>query len=189
LRADDAFETAILQVVAPGAIAAAVAAEAEVANRRDQVGEALARDPQRARYAADRAFRQYDAANRANRLVAAELESRWNEALTRVAEVEKKIAAHAVVTTPRSETAPQSFTALANDLKGIWSTPTTDARPKKRIVGTLINEVIADIDTKAAEVVFSSIGWAAPTLNFDCRGGAAASATPPRPTLSMPYDN
>jgi hypothetical protein len=40
---------------------------------------------------------------------------------------------------------------LANDLKGVWST--ADARLKKRIVRTLINEVIADIDTKAAEVV------------------------------------
>jgi hypothetical protein len=155
LRVDNAIETALLQVVAPGAIAAAVAAESEVANRRDQVRDALARDLQAARYAADRAFRQYDAIDPANRLVAAELESRWNDALARVAEVEKKIAAHEAVTPPppRSETTPQSFTALANDLKGVWSAPTTDARLKKRIVRTLINEVIADIDAKAAEIV------------------------------------
>ena len=155
LRVDDAIESALLQVVAPGAIAAAVAAESEVANRRDQVRDALARDLQAARYAADRAFRQYDAIDPANRLVAAELESRWNDALARVAEVEKKVAAHEAVTPPppRSETTPQSFTALANDLKGVWSAPTTDARLKKRIVRTLINEVIADIDAKAAEIV------------------------------------
>jgi DNA invertase Pin-like site-specific DNA recombinase len=153
LRVDDAIEAAVLQVVAPGAIAAAVAAEAEVANRRDQVRDALARDLQAARYAADRAFRQYDAIDPANRLVAAELESRWNDALTRVAEVEKKIAAHEAVNPSRSEAAPQSFTALANNLKGVWSAPTTDARLKKRIVRTLINEVVADIDAKAAEIV------------------------------------
>ena len=151
LRVDDAIETAILEVVAPGAIAAAVAAEAEVANRRDQVHDALARDLQAARYAADRTFRQYDAIDPANRLVAAELESRWNDALCRVAEIEKKIAAHKAATPPHPETARQSFAALANDLKGVWST--ADARLKKRIVRTLINEVIADIDTKAAEVV------------------------------------
>src|SRR5262245_33197973 len=101
-----AIETALLRVVAPGAIAAAVAAESEVANRRDQVRDALARDLQAARYAADRAFRQYDAIDPANRLVAAELESRWNDALARVAEVEKRIAAHAAATPPRFETAP-----------------------------------------------------------------------------------
>jgi hypothetical protein len=52
-----------LQVVEPGAIAAAVAAEAEAADRRDQVRAALLRELEAARYAADRAFRQYDAAD------------------------------------------------------------------------------------------------------------------------------
>ena len=85
LRVDDAIEAALLQVVEPGAIAAAVEAEAEASRRRDQVREALTRDLEAARYAADRAFRQYDAADPANRLVAAELEARWNRALARVA--------------------------------------------------------------------------------------------------------
>ena len=75
LRVDDAIEAVVLRVVEPGAIAAAVAAEAEVANQRDQVREALMRDLEAARYAAERAFRQYDATDPANRLVAAELEA------------------------------------------------------------------------------------------------------------------
>ena len=90
LRVDDAIEEALLQVVEPGAIAAALAAEAEAGHRRDQVREAMMRDLEAARYAADRAFRQYDAADPANRLVAAELETRWNQALARVAEVESE---------------------------------------------------------------------------------------------------
>ena len=98
LRVDDAIEAALLDVVEPGAIAAAAEAEAEAASRRDQVREALARDLEAARYAADRAFRQYDAADPANRLVAAELEARWNRALARVGEVESKIAAHDAAT-------------------------------------------------------------------------------------------
>ena len=48
----------------------------------------FARDLEAARYTADRAFRQYDAADPANRLVAGELEARWNKALAHVAEVE-----------------------------------------------------------------------------------------------------
>src|ERR1700761_3702511 len=57
LRVDDAIAAALLQVVAPATIAAAVAAEAEAGNRRDQVRGALIRDLEAARYAADRAFR------------------------------------------------------------------------------------------------------------------------------------
>src|SRR5262247_1964161 len=94
LRVDDAIEGALLTVVGPGAIAAAVAAEKEAGQQRDKVREALRRDLEAARYAADRAFRQYDTADPANRLVASELEARWNQALARVAEVESRIMAH-----------------------------------------------------------------------------------------------
>jgi DNA invertase Pin-like site-specific DNA recombinase len=152
LRVDDAIETALFQVIEPGAIAAAVAAETEAKQRRDQVREALLRDLEAARYAVDRAFRQYDAADPANRLVAGELEARWNKALARFAEVEAKVAAHDVATLPR-QVAPMSFDNLSDDLKSIWNAPTTDSRLKKRIVRTVIREVIADIDAEAAEIV------------------------------------
>jgi hypothetical protein len=152
LRVDDAIEDALLTVVGPGAIAAAVAAEKEANERRDQVREAFERDLEAARYAADRAFRQYDAADPGNRLVAGELEARWNKALARVAEVEGKLAAHdAAKVAPVAD--PVSLATLAADLKSVWTAPSTDARLKKRIVRTVIHEVIADIDSEAAEIV------------------------------------
>src|SRR5436190_14432400 len=94
LRVDDAIEDALLGVVGPGAIAAAAAAAKGARDRRDQVRDALSRDLEAARYAADRAFRQYDAIDPTNRLVAAELELRWNRALERVRAVDARIAAH-----------------------------------------------------------------------------------------------
>ena len=151
LRVDDAIEEALLQVVGPGAIEAAVQAQAEAANRRDQVREALSRDLEAARYATERVFRQYDASDPANRLVAGELEVRWNTALSRQVEIEAKIAGHDASSTPRENTLPVSFATLAEDLQSIWNAPTTDARLKKRIVRTLIHEVIADIDAQAAD--------------------------------------
>jgi DNA invertase Pin-like site-specific DNA recombinase len=153
LRVDDAIEAAVLKVVEPGAVAAAIAAEAELSQQRDQVREALGRDLEAARYAADRAFRQYDAADPVNRLVASELETRWNKALARVTEVEAKIADHDAITPSRAEASPLIFTTLAGDLRAIWAAPTTGARLKKRIVRTLIREVIADIDAEAAQIV------------------------------------
>jgi hypothetical protein len=152
LRVDDAIEEALLRVVEPGAIAAAVEAEAQAASRRDQVREALVRDLEAARYSADRAFRQYDAVDPQNRLIAAELELRWNSALTRVGEIETRIAAHDAATSEPSR-APVHLAALAADLKAVWSAPSTDARLKKRIVRTVIHEVVADIDDDASEIV------------------------------------
>src|ERR1700704_3921681 len=152
LRVDDAIENALLTVVGPGAIAAATAAEKAAGQRRDQVREALGRDLEAARYAADRAFRQYDAADPANRLVAGELGARWNRALTHVAEVEAKIAAHDAAK-PIAAVDPLALGLLASNLKTVWSAPTTAAPRKKRIVRTIIHEVVADIDDAAAEIV------------------------------------
>jgi DNA invertase Pin-like site-specific DNA recombinase len=152
LRVDDAIEAALLDVVSPAAVAAAAAAQAEIGKRRDQVRDALTRDLEAARYATDRAFRQYDTADPANRMVAGELEARWNRALVAVADVEAKIAAHDR-SVPQQTVAPIPLADLATDLKAVWSAPTTDARLKKRIVRTVIHEIIADIDDDAAEIV------------------------------------
>jgi hypothetical protein len=88
-----------------------------------------------------------------------------------VAEVEGKIAAHDA-TMPATTIDLTSLSSLAADLKAVWSAPTTDARLKKRIVHTVVQEVVADIDTEAAEIILV-VHW---------MGGRDASAkTPPRP--------
>jgi DNA invertase Pin-like site-specific DNA recombinase len=153
LRADDAIEAELFKVLEPAAVAAAVEAEAHVARGRDQVREALLRDLQAARYAADRAFRQYDATDPANRLVAAELEARWNRALEHAAVVEAKVAAHDAAAPAREAAAPLSLAGLADDLRAVWRAPATDARLKKRVVRTVVREVVADLDDPAGEIV------------------------------------
>lgn len=55
--------------------------------------------------------------------------------------------------TPVAAIDPVSLGMLASNLETVWSAPTTDARLKKRMVRTLIQEVVADIDDAAAEIV------------------------------------
>ncbi|PYU22966.1 MAG: DNA recombinase, partial [Acidobacteria bacterium] len=106
-----------------------------------------------ARYAAQRAQKQYDAADPQNRLVADELERRWNQALQRVQEIELRIEQHihcqGKTTTPTRE----EFEDLAAKLEAVWNCPDTDTRLKKRIVRTLIHEVVVDVDPSAGEVI------------------------------------
>lgn len=159
LRVDDAIEESLLGVVKPGAVAASMAAAQQASQQRDQIREALARDLEAARYAADRAFRQYDAADPANRLVAGELEARWNRALARVAEVDSRITAHKAETPAEAAIDRAALSLLATNLATVWAAPSTDARLKKRIVRTLIEEVVADIDDTASEIVLR-LHWA-----------------------------
>lgn len=114
----------------------------------------MVRDLEAARYAADRAFRQYDAADPENRLVAGELEARWNRALSWVGACKTRIVEHDAVA-PRPALPSVALETLAADLQGVWSSPTTDARLKKRIVRTLIHEAVADLDEARAEIVLT----------------------------------
>ena len=153
LKVDDAIAAEILRVVQPGAVEAAMQAQQQELQHRDEVRAALMRDLEAGRFAADRAFRQYDAIDPQNRLVAAELELRWNRALERVSNLQERIDAHdREVPTPTSAP-PDDFVSLASDLKAIWADPSSDARLKKRIARTLIHEVIADIEPRASEIV------------------------------------
>ncbi|WP_245570292.1 recombinase [Bradyrhizobium ottawaense] len=84
--------------------------------------------------------------------MAGELEARWNRALAHAAELEAKIAMHDAAM-PARLADPASLGVLASNLKTVWDAPTTDARLKKRIVRTLIHEVVADIDDAASEII------------------------------------
>jgi hypothetical protein len=107
-------------LVQPARIEAAVLADAEVLRGQDDVIAALSRDLEAARYAAQRAERQYDAADPENRLVTGELECRWNLALQRVRDLERRIDEE---TARRRQSTPpvrEDFAELANDLEAVW---------------------------------------------------------------------
>jgi DNA invertase Pin-like site-specific DNA recombinase len=152
-RVDAAVTAEVLSVVQPASIEAAIVAYREDSQKEDEVRAALERDLEAARYAASRAQRQYDAADPENRLVADELERRWNHALARVREVEARITDHNRTSTGEPAPTLEEFTALADHLEDLWEDPGTDARLKKRIVRSLINEIVVDVDQAAAEIV------------------------------------
>lgn len=152
-RVDAVVAAAVVSVVQPGAIEAAIVAYREQTSHQDDVRAALERDLEAARYAASRAQRQYDAADPEHRLVADELERRWNQALAQVRAIEQRLAHHDRET--RAEPAPclADFTALAERLETLWAQPETDQRLKKRIVRSLIHEIVVDVDAVASEIV------------------------------------
>jgi DNA invertase Pin-like site-specific DNA recombinase len=152
-RVDATITAAVLSIVQPASIEAAIVAHREETQKQDEVRTALERDLEAVQYAASRAQRQYDAADPENRLVADELERRWNQALARVREIEARIASHEGTKSDNVPVSLADFTALAERLESLCEHPDTDPRMKKRIVRSLIHEIIVDIDPKAAEVV------------------------------------
>ena len=150
---DEAIGREILRVVQPQAVEAAVLASQTLAQQHDDVKEALCRDLEAARYEARRAQKQFDAVDPENRLVADELERRWNQALQRVGELEGRLDEHADNVVRVAPATVDEFQSLAADLEAIWNGSGADARLKKRIVRTLIHEVVVDVDSTAGEVI------------------------------------
>jgi DNA invertase Pin-like site-specific DNA recombinase len=150
---DAAVATQLLCVVQPAAIEAAIMATQQQAQKTSEVLGALQRDLQAARYRAQRAERQYEATDPENRLVAQELERRWNVALQEVRALESRIAAKNECEQATSPGTLKEFQDLATDLEALWSDPQADERTKKRLLRALIREIVVDIDEQTSEVV------------------------------------
>jgi DNA invertase Pin-like site-specific DNA recombinase len=142
----------VLEVVQPAAIEVSAKLARDDVSQRDAAIEALSLELKAARYAAERAERQYDAAEPENRLVVDELERRWNVALERVRTSEARLD-EARATVPRRPVDVSRFASLGNDLARIWHAPTTDNRLKKRIIRTLIVEIVADTTEREVSIV------------------------------------
>jgi hypothetical protein len=94
-----------------------------------------------------------------NRLVAAELERRWNEALLAVQRLEAHLRELSVPSPLIAADERAALLALAEDFPAVWHDPATDMAQKKRLVRTVIEEIVADVDDEQ-RMVDLVIRWA-----------------------------
>jgi hypothetical protein len=150
---DAAVARHLLCVVQPAAIEAAILATQQQAHAQSEVLSTLQRDLEAARYRAQRAERQYEAADPENRLVTQELERRWNVALQEVRAIESRLAGESQREKSTCDGTVEEFQSLAADLEALWTDPQADERTKKRLLRTLIREIVVDIDEQTSEIV------------------------------------
>jgi hypothetical protein len=107
---------------------------------------------ERARYEASRAERAFHACEPENRLVARNLESRWEERLGVLAEAEKALTGARTTTPPLPSRA--ELEALTGDVASLWHAPSTSPRDRKRLLRTLVADVtlLAEPDMGKARI-------------------------------------
>ena len=159
LRVDAAVSKEVLGAVSGNAIQAALEAAEQMQQKRRDLRTAVELELEQARYEARLAARRYESVDPDQRLVAAELEARWNAALQKVKGLESKLDEFDYDGQSVSAPNKQTLLSLAQDLPAIWNSLSTDMRLKQRIVRILIREIIADVDEKSREVVLV-IHWA-----------------------------
>ena len=110
---------------------------------------------EQARYQTARARRQYDSVDPDNRLVASELERRWNVALQQELDLSEQLAALREQTPPPLTAAERTrLLELGSDLRKLWDHPSASPELKKRVLRAVIEEiVIADNADRSQDVL------------------------------------
>src|SRR5260370_2981526 len=158
VRIDRAVAARIVEAVSEHAIEAAIQAADQSIRGDNEIRQALCRELEEARYEALLAASRYEVVDPTKRLVARELETRWNTALERVAHLEDRIARHDVAAALRPKVDRAALMALARDLPTTWNAPGTAARTKQRITHILIREVVLYRDDATNEALVT-IHW------------------------------
>src|ERR1017187_2440385 len=140
-------------------VEAALEAAEKMEQQRHELCKSLVLAVDQARYEARLAARRYEAVDPDQRLVAAELEARWNAALQKTCELEEKLQEFDLGIKNVSLPSKELLLSLAQDLPTVWNSPSADMRLKQRIVRILIQEIVADVEESSREIVLL-IHWA-----------------------------
>lgn len=174
---DQAVSEAFLAVIQPAELEVALALAAEAEHDRALVTQHWQYRLERARYEAERARRQYDQVEPENRLVARELERRWNEQLRALADVEAAYQREqAQVAAPTTAEERIALARMVADLPRLWAELEALPEERKRLLRCLIQDVVLTRDDRrraSGGTTTIRIGW---------RGGAATALAVRRPS-------
>jgi DNA invertase Pin-like site-specific DNA recombinase len=155
---DDAVSKRLLQVIHPAQLQIALDALRELEQRDEALSQQWRMRIERADYEAQLAQRRYEEVDPANRLVAATLERRWNDALNQLQETQKKFEefqAKSHVTSPQQQ---EEILSLARDFPRLWKAPTTQAKDRKRMVRLLVKDITIKKTDKPKQLL-AQIRW------------------------------
>jgi len=154
LRADRLVSEQLLRCLSPLGIDAATAAITALEDANDERIQQKTLALRQARYEVAHARRQYDAVDPSNRLVASELERRWNRALSAEADLEAEIAVleeareHPITGAQKKE-----LLDFARDIQRLWDDPRSSPEYKKRLLRIALKEITATCETETIQLV------------------------------------
>ncbi len=156
---DDLVVDKILQALEPAALELSLLAAEDLEEERQRLDQNWHQRLERSRYEADRAQRQYRAAEPENRLVARELERQWESALRELQNLEQQYArfrqSHPATL---SDEERELVRSLSENLPAVWKAPTTTSIDRQRIVRLLVERVVVTMQG-STEHVDASLQW------------------------------
>jgi DNA invertase Pin-like site-specific DNA recombinase len=153
VRVDRAVALQMLEAISHRAVEAAIFASDQVERSQKDIIAAVERELEAARYEASLAGRRYELVDPQKRHVARELEARWNNALERVAGLERRIEELSATSAARPKIDRARLLQLAHDLPAAWNASSSDTRTKQRLIHILVQEIVCNLDDETNETV------------------------------------
>ena len=151
---DKQISEQVLEAISPLALDASLKAAQSYEEAQRETTTALRRQIQQVEYEAARAFEQYDQVDPKHRLVADQLESRWNAKLEELKQLQEQLHALQETVITLSETDRQMLMALGRHFRVLWYSDTCAVALKKKIIRILIQEIVVSLDDASQELTF-----------------------------------
>jgi DNA invertase Pin-like site-specific DNA recombinase len=159
-----------LETVQPASIETTLAALAALERERQALDRHWQLRLERARYEVQRAQRQYDAIEPENRLVARELETRWNAALQALEMLEQEYATvRRTDLLPLDEAERGAVQRMAEDLPALWHADTTTDVDRKRLLRLVVSEVVLTVNAEARSAAMTLVWTGGETSRHEVR--------------------
>jgi DNA invertase Pin-like site-specific DNA recombinase len=159
LRVDQVISTTVLEVLTPLGIKAAIMAAANRGREQMELIRHKELSLQQAEYEATRSGRQYNAVEPENRLVASELERRWNEALAKVETIKAELRVMKEITPMMLSSEEEArIYELGQNISTLWNHPSGDVGIKKRILRILLIEIIVKVNPSSG-IIHLILHW------------------------------
>jgi len=170
----------LLKVIAPLGVEASLQALEELSANDTAQRAALSRQLEQLVYEARKAFEQYDAVDARNRLVAGELERRWNAKLEEMEVVKQRLSSLDAQRHSLSVEEEIRIRSMGDRFAEVWQSNHCPPTFKKMIFRTAIEEILVrtDQDRKSLELMIHWKGGAHTQLAMERPRSATETATP-----------
>lgn len=169
-KVDEAVTAQVLKALQRAGVTASLDALTAISARQDEARRQVQLSMERAQYEADRVRRQYDNVDPENRQVAAVLEARWEEKLTEVAAMKRRLEEFDASVEEITSEERELLLNLGRDLELLWHHPNAPFELKKRILRTVLKQIVVNLRDEPREVV----------LHLHWEGGAHTELRVPR---------
>ena len=170
----------VLKVISPLGVEASIKAIAALSAGDVAQRATLSSKLEQLKYEAARAFEQYDAADARNRLVAAELERRWNEKLQEIESTQQRLFGLEMNRSTLSSEEEERIRWMGENFAEVWESDRCPPALKKMIFRTVIEEIVVRTDThkRTLEVTIHWKGGVHTQLTIERPRSAVETATP-----------